>query len=79
MTCGKCKKVQCVFSSDRKKIDKEGNEDITTVTNKIKFIDSARFMASSLLNLAMISQMGFINLNTNTAIFFLNSKVSMTI
>ena len=34
-----------------RKDDKDGNEDITNVSYKIKFIDSARFMASSLLNL----------------------------
>ena len=34
-----------------KKIDKDGNEDITTVSYKIKFIDSVRFMANSLSNI----------------------------
>ena len=33
-----------------KKIDKEGNEDITTVSNKMEFMDGASFMASSLSN-----------------------------
>ena len=33
------------------KVDKDGNEDITTVSYKIKFLDCARFMASSLSNL----------------------------
>ena len=33
------------------KKDKDSNEDITTVCYKIKFIDSARFMVSSLSNL----------------------------
>ena len=32
-------------------IDKDGNESIVTRSYKIKFIDSARFMASSLSNL----------------------------
>ena len=31
------------------KIDKDGNETVETISYKIKFIDSARFMASSLL------------------------------
>ena len=31
------------------KIDKDGNESVKTISYKIKFIDSARFMASSLL------------------------------
>ena len=32
------------------KIDKDGNESVTTISYKTKFIDSARFMASSLSN-----------------------------
>ena len=32
-------------------IDKDGNENIVTISYKIKFIDSARFMASLLSNL----------------------------
>ena len=31
-----------------RKVDKDGNEDITTISYKIKLNDSARFMASSL-------------------------------
>ena len=34
-----------------RKVDKDGNENVTTITYKIKFIDSARFMACSLSNL----------------------------
>ena len=33
------------------KIDKEGNESVKTIFYKIKFIDSARFIASSLSSL----------------------------
>ena len=33
------------------KIDQDGNESITTISYKIKLIDRARFMASSLSNL----------------------------
>ena len=32
-------------------IDKDGNESVETISYKIKIIDVARFMASSLLNL----------------------------
>ena len=43
------------FSGPREKeitnIDKDGNESVGTITYKIKFIDSARLMASSLSNL----------------------------
>ena len=34
------------------KVDKDGNEDIVTISYKIKFNGSAKFMASSLSNLA---------------------------
>ena len=44
------------FSVQREKevtnIDKDGNQGVVTISYKIKFIDSARFMASSLSNLA---------------------------
>ena len=33
------------------KLDKDGNENVITIYCKIKFIDSARFIASSLSNL----------------------------
>ena len=52
---GKIQKSTKTFSvpteKEIRKAAKHGNEDITTVSYKIKFIDSARFMASSLLNL----------------------------
>ena len=43
-----------IFISIRKeitKIDKEGNESVTTISNKIKVIDNAKFMPRSLSNL----------------------------
>ena len=42
------------FDSNTRKdtnIDKDGNENVVTISYKIKFIDSARFMATSLSNL----------------------------
>ena len=54
MSWGKLIKVQNFFLSNRKeviKIDKDGNESVVTISYKIKFIDSARFMASSLSSL----------------------------
>ena len=47
-------KKQNFSCSNRKKVtktDKDGNEDIITISYKIKFINSARFMATSLSNL----------------------------
>ena len=46
----KYRKVQNFFCSHRKgvkNIDKDGNESALTISYKINFIDSARFMASS--------------------------------
>ena len=55
MSLGIFRKVQNFFYSNRKKevtnIDKDGNESVVTIYYRIKFIDSARFMASSLSNL----------------------------
>ena len=53
MYWGKYWKVQHFFFSASKeiKVVKDGNEDIITSSYKIKFIDSTRFMASSLSNL----------------------------
>ena len=39
------------FSVPIEKIHKDGNESVVTVSYKIKFFESARFMASSLSNL----------------------------
>ena len=40
-----------LIKKEIRKIDKQGNETVETISWKIKFIDSARFMASSLSNL----------------------------
>ena len=51
---GEIEKVQNFSSSNRKKvkeIDKVGNGNVETISYKIKFIDSTRFMATSLSNL----------------------------
>ena len=46
MSWGKYRKIQNIT-----KIDRDGHENVVTVSYKIKFIDSARFMPSSLWNL----------------------------
>ena len=54
MSWGKYRKVQIFFRFDRKRSYKsryEGNENIVTISCKIKCYDSARFMTSSLSNL----------------------------
>ena len=54
MPWGKYRKAKHLFCSNRKKvtkIDKDGNESVVTIFYKIKFIDSERFMATSLSNL----------------------------
>ena len=50
MSGGKQRKVQNFFCSKKNeitKINKDGNESVVNISYKIKFIDSARFMASS--------------------------------
>ena len=54
MSCGNQRKVKTFPVSIEKeviKIYEDGNESAITVSYKIKFTDSARFMASSLSNL----------------------------
>ena len=40
------------MEKDVTNIDNDGNESVVTISYKIKFFDSARFMATSLSNLA---------------------------
>ena len=49
---GKTKKTEKLFSSNGKKknVDKDGNENIIKISQKIKFFNGERFMASSLSN-----------------------------
>ena len=54
MFWGKQRKVQTFsvpIEKEMTKIDKDGNESVVTISCKIKFIDSARFMATLLSNL----------------------------
>ena len=60
------------------KIDKEGNENVATISCKTKLIDSERFMVSSLSSLVDNFTRG-IQLNVNIVIVFLKMKVSRTI
>ena len=48
----KVQKFSVPIKKEIAKIDKDDNESVTTIFYKIKFIDSARLMASSLSNLA---------------------------
>ena len=55
MFCGKqrkCKIFSVPIKKEITKIDKDGNESVENMPYKITFIDNARFMASSLSNLA---------------------------
>ena len=47
----KYKTFSVLIEKQIRKVDKDGSDDITTASSKIKFIDSTRFMASSLPNL----------------------------
>ena len=48
MSSEKYRKVQQFFRSNRKvtEIDKDGDESVVTISYKVKFIDSARFIAT---------------------------------
>ena len=50
------------------RIDKNGEKNIKNIYYLLQFIDSARFMASSLSNLVIIFLKEFIQLNVNTNI-----------
>ena len=55
MSWGKYRKVPNFSISIEKEfanIDRDGHENVVTISYKIKFIDSARFMTSSLSNIA---------------------------
>ena len=60
------------------KIDKEGNENVATISCKTKLIDSERFMVSSLSSL-VDNFTREIQLNVKIVIVFLKMKVSRTI
>ena len=47
----KYKNTSIPIENEVTKIDKDGNESVVAMSYKIKFIDSARFMATSLSNL----------------------------
>ena len=49
---GKYKTFSVLIKEELMKIDKDGNGNLVTISYKIIFIDSARFMATSLSNLA---------------------------
>ena len=52
MSSEKYRKVQQFFRSNRKvtEIDKDGDESVVTISYKVKFIDSARFIATWISN-----------------------------
>ena len=60
-------------------IDKDGNESVVTISYKIKFIESARFMASTLSDLLDNLAEGIYKLNVKIVIVFLNLKASRII
>ena len=47
----KCKTFPAPVEKGVAEIDKDGNKNLVTISYKIKFIDRARFMTSSLSNL----------------------------
>ena len=61
------------------KRDKDGNNSVATISYKIKFIDSSRFIASSLSNLVDNLAEGIHKIKCKVAICFLNIKLSMAV
>ena len=57
------------------KLNKDGNESVITISYKIKFIDSARFMATSLSNLADNLTEGINKIKYRDCDCFLNMKL----
>ena len=57
------------------KIDKDGIENVVAISYKIKFIDTARFMATSLSYIVDNCKKEFTKLNAKIVIFFFNMKV----
>ena len=74
MSWGKYRKIQNIT-----KIDRDGNENVVTVSYKIKFIDSARFIQVHYEILLIISQKELIKLSIKIVNVFLNMKVVWTI
>ena len=82
MSWEKYRKVQNYFIPIEKeviKIDKDSNKSVVTISYKIKFIGSARYMATSLSTLLIISQKEFTKLHVKIVIVFLNMKLSKKI
>ena len=75
----KYKNFPVTIKKEVTKIDNGGNESVQSISYKINFIDSARFMASLLSNLVDNLDQGFIKSNVKTLIVFLNMKVLKTI
>ena len=71
----KCKTFSVPIEKEVRKIDKDGNESVVTISYKIKFIDSARFMATLLSNLVDNLTKRIHKLNVKNVIVFLNLKV----
>ena len=73
------REISVPIKNESTKIGEDGKESVVNTSYKIKFIDSARFMASALSNLADNFAEEFIKLHVKIVIVSLNMKVSRTI
>ena len=64
-----------VLEKTKKSANIDGNESAGTISYKIKFIDSMRFMGTSLSKLFDNLTEGFINLSVKIVAVFLNMRV----
>ena len=75
----KYKHFSVLIEKGIKKIYKDDSEDITSISYKIKYIDSTRFTASSISNLVDNLAEGIHKIKCKDFNFFLIQKVSMMI
>ena len=75
----KYKTFSVPIAKEMKKVDKDGKEDVKTVSYKINLLIVQDLWQVPYQILLIISQMEFIKLNGKIAIVFLNMKVSLTI
>ena len=72
-----CKTFYFPIEKESIKRKKDGNEDIITISQKVKFINSSRFISSVISNLVKNLAEEIDEINAKFPILFFNAKVSM--
>ena len=76
---GKIQTFSFPLEKETSKFDQDGNEVIKIISWRIKFLNSARFMPTSLSNIADNIAEGVYKIKCKDCDSFLNMKVSITI